>query len=109
MWSIAGLVSRKSVTDISRSRDFYQQHFGLETMSESPSSCFLRCGKNFVALFRDTKPAMDHYCYAIERYEPADAVKRLKAAGLAPDRRGNRVYFKDPDGLEVQVAAPNRR
>ena len=37
--------------------------------------------------------------------EPHDAVARLKAAGLAPRRNGNRVYFDDPDGLEVQVTA----
>ena len=30
---------------------------------------------------------------------------RLKAAGLTPRRRSDRVYFDDPDGLEVQVAA----
>jgi hypothetical protein len=97
------------VTDLARSRDFYRKHLALEPMSESASSIFMRCGKHFVALFKSERPAMDHYCYAIEHYEPADAGERLKAAGLKPERRADRVYFKDPDGLEVQVAAPNRR
>ena len=98
------------MTDLDRARTFYERHLGLEVARQGSNSCFLRCTEHdFVALFKGEKPAMNHYCYAIERYEPADAVKRLKAAGLAPDRRGNRVYFKDPDGLEVQVAAPNRR
>ena len=37
--------------------------------------------------------------------EPARVVDTLTAAGLAPRRRGDRVYFDDPDGIEVQVAA----
>ena len=28
----------------------------------------------------------------------------VKAAGLKPRREGNRVYFPDLDGIEVQVA-----
>ena len=62
---------------------------------------------DFLALFRADKPAMDHYCYTIKGYTAGDAVKRLEAAALKPRRRGNRVYFDDPDGLEVQVSAPN--
>jgi catechol 2,3-dioxygenase-like lactoylglutathione lyase family enzyme len=94
------------VTDIERSSAFYQTHLGLEVASTSPSSCFLRCReKNFLALFHHEKPGMDHYCFSVEKYEAGDAVKRLEAVGLAPRRRGNRVYFDDPDGIEVQVAA----
>jgi len=51
---------------------------------------------------------MNHYCYAIERYDPAEAVDRLTAAGLRPRRTGNRVYFPDPDGLTVQVTETRR-
>lgn len=94
------------VTDIERSTSFYQRHLGLSVASKGESSAFLRCREhNFLALFRANKPAMDHYCFSISRYDPADAVTRLEAAGLKPRRRGDRVYFDDPDGLEVQVAA----
>ena len=48
---------------------------------------------------------MHHYCYAIDNYEPDTTVEKLKAAGLTVRRAQNRVYFDDPDGLEVQVAA----
>lgn len=98
-----------SVKDVSRSRVFYEKHLGLELRSDdSPHSCFLNCGRDFLALFRAERPGMDHYCYSIDHYDPSEAVKRLKAAGLEPRRRSNRVYFDDPDGLEVQVSAPNR-
>ncbi len=97
------------VTDVDRSRAFYERHLGLSLRSDgSPGSVFLNCGRDFVALFRAEVPAMDHYCYTVEGYDPADAVKRLTEAGLSPRRSGDRVYFDDPDGLEVQVSAPNR-
>ena len=98
------------VTDIDRSRAFYQKHLGLTVASQSRTSCFMRCAdKNFVALFKAAEPRMHHYCYAVEGYEAGRAVERLKAAGLSPRRESNRVYFDDPDGLMVQVAAPYRR
>jgi catechol 2,3-dioxygenase-like lactoylglutathione lyase family enzyme len=96
------------VTDIGRSVEFYRRHLGLAEASRSDSSAFLRCGaRGFVALFRSEQAAMDHYCYSIEEYDPARAVATLEAAGLAARRRGDRVYFDDPDGLEVQVASPS--
>ncbi len=97
------------VTDVSRSRRFYEEHLGLTLRSDgSPHSVFMNVGKHdFLALFRADKPAMDHYCYTIKGYTAGDAVKRLEAAALKPRRRGNRVYFDDPDGLEVQISAPN--
>ena len=97
------------VTDVSRSRKFYEEHLRLTLRSDnSPNSVFMNVGEHdFLALFRADKPAMDHYCYTIKGYTAGDAVKRLEAANLDPRRRGNRVYFDDPDGLEVQVSAAN--
>ena len=95
-----------SVTDVPRSRAFYERHLGMTLRSDGgANSCFLNCGPDFLALFRAQKPAMHHYCYSIERYDPDDAVKALEAAALNPRRQGDRVYFDDPDGLVVQVAA----
>lgn len=94
------------VTDIARSRDFYMKHLGLTVATQGRTSCFLRCkDHNFVALFKGEKPGMDHFCFSVPEYNAADAVTRLKAAGLEPRRQADRVYFDDPDGIEVQVAA----
>ena len=93
------------VTDVPRSRSFYVEHLGVRVLTESEQNCFLGCGaNNFVALFRSQTPGLDHYCYTIERYEPAAVVERLRAAGLAPERHADRVYFDDPDGLTVQLS-----
>ncbi len=97
-----------SVTNVERSRAFYERHLGLTTTSRGRASSFLRCGPHFLALFRSPAPGLAHYCYTIGDYEPSAAVERLEAAGLRPRRSGNRVYFDDPDGLEVQVSASNR-
>jgi hypothetical protein len=32
------------------------------------------------------------------------AEEKLKAAGFKPRREGNRIYFPDADGIEVQVS-----
>jgi catechol 2,3-dioxygenase-like lactoylglutathione lyase family enzyme len=94
------------VKDVGRSAEFYQRHLGLTVTSRSHSSCFLRCSdRDFLALFRGDAPAMDHFCFSVEDYSADEAVKRLEAAGLGPRRQEQRVYFDDPDGLEVQVAA----
>ena len=93
------------VTDIARSRDFYAKHLGLTVLSENPGVCFMACGaNNFVALFRRDAAGLDHYCYTIRDYVPDRVVERLRAAGLAPERHEDRVYFDDPDGLQVQLS-----
>ena len=93
------------VTDVARSREFYQRHLGLRVIRGTGNdSTFMGADRDFfLALFRSDAPSMNHYCYAIENYEPGEAVERLTAAGLQPRRTGNRVYFPDPDGLTVQV------
>lgn len=54
------------VTNVRRSRDFYQKHFGLPLIRESQSNCFLGFGKSFLTLFQDPSPGLDHFCIAIE-------------------------------------------
>jgi len=98
------------VTDVARSRDFYRQHLGLSVASESlPGSCFLQCGPQFVALFRGNQAEMDHYCYSVPGYDQQDAARKLGAQRIEPRLAGNRIYFPDPDGLEVQLADPSHR
>ena len=93
------------VTDVARSRDFYVEHLGLEVSRDaSPSSCFLDSGPDFLALFRSSAPGLDHFSFGIEDYSADRAVDRLTAAGLQPIRHGNRVYFDDPDGIQLQVS-----
>ncbi len=94
-----------SVTDIGRSREWYVKHLGLRVTSESRTSCFLDCGgRDFVALFKGEAPGLHHFSFGIAEYDQGKAAERLKAAGLTPKLRGQRIYFDDPDGIEVQVS-----
>ncbi len=92
------------VRDVERSRDFYRRHLGLSVIRDrAPGNCFLAAGDNYLGLFRSGRPAMDHFCVTVEGYDPDGAMATLERAGLAPRRQEDRVYFDDPDGLEVQL------
>jgi hypothetical protein len=62
-------------------------------------------GENFLALFRRDSTGMDHFCISIDDFAASRVVATLKALGETPRRVGGRVYFSDPSGLTVQVAA----
>ncbi len=100
-----------NVTDLDRSRDFYQDLLGMPVVRESRNSCFLGLGKNFLALFRNDQPSMNHYCIGIENYDVDTVTTRLKTLGLNPDQTvgSNRVYFRDPDDLMVQLSSADHQ
>ena len=95
------------VTDVARSRDFYRKVFGLPVVTETSRNCFLGLGSNFVALFQGNTGGMDHYCFEVAGYEVRAVTAELERQGLQPrqPQGTSRVYFKDPDGLTVQLAA----
>jgi len=95
------------VTNVPHSRDFYQKHFGLPVLHEAEDNCFLGLGKNFLTLFKNEKPGLDHFCIAIENFRADAVVEELKRQGFKPRRPAgtDRVYFPDPDGLELQLSA----
>ena len=98
-----------NVPDVGRSRDFYLRHLGLEITRETSNSCFLSFGDNFLALFRSSEAGMNHYCFSIKNYEVEEVARKLKTQNLQPRIEGNRIYFNDPDGLTVQLSAPEHR
>jgi len=95
------------VTNVRRSRDFYQKHFGMPVLHEEKANCFLGLGRNFLTLFENQKPGLDHFCIAIEDFKAEAVMDQLNRQGLKPRRPSgtDRIYFPDPDELEVQVSA----
>jgi catechol 2,3-dioxygenase-like lactoylglutathione lyase family enzyme len=96
-----------AVSDVTISRDFYVRHLGLKVTRDGGATCFLDSGRGLIGLYKieqDQKPGMHHVSFSVEGFNSDDAAKRLAAAGLTPDRRGARVYFKDPDEIILQVA-----
>lgn len=100
-----------NVTDVARSRDFYTKLLGMPVVSESSNSCFLGLGRNFLALFRNSEAGMNHYCISIDDYRVGPVTEELRRQGLKPrqPRGTGRVYFDDPDGIEVQLASTDHQ
>ena len=96
-----------NVPDVQASRDFYRELLDLPVLDESRNSSFLGLGEgNFLSIFRGS-PGLNHYCIGIENYEVDRVMNELTRQGLQPRRTAgtDRVYFDDPDGIEVQLAA----
>ena len=99
------------VADVRRSREFYEKQLGLPLIRESDTSCFLKMGDEFLTLFKNERPGLDHYCVAIEDFKPETVMSELNRQGLKPRRPSgtDRIYFADPDGLEVQLSSADHR
>ena len=96
-----------NVPDVQASRDFYRELLDLPVLDESRNSSFLGLGEgNFLSIFRGS-PGLNHYCIGIENYEVDRVMNELRRKGLQPRRTAgtDRVYFDDPDGIEVQLSA----
>jgi catechol 2,3-dioxygenase-like lactoylglutathione lyase family enzyme len=94
------------VKDVKSSSDFYIKLLGMKQARNDNSSSFLNFGNNFLALFQGGEPEMDHYCYSIKNFDVDQVEKKLQSLGIQNIRReSGRIYFTDPDGLTVQLAA----
>ena len=106
-WSHAAL----RVTDVARSRDFYREHFGMRLTRESDRSAFLTMGGPFLALFapgagrsKESGPGLDHLAFSVEGWNFDALVSTLRKRGLEPWTEEDRIYFRDPDGIILQVS-----
>ena len=46
-----------------------------------------------------------HYRYSVAGYDVEKAAESLRGVGIEPSVRGQRIYFDDADGIEVQLSA----
>ena len=98
------------VTDVERSRHFYQDLFGMPVLTAQDPGVNLRLGSSFIGLYPvdQGEPArIDHVCLALENFN-ADAVQsRLAArkieATVRPRGDTKELYFTDPDGIRIQL------
>lgn len=94
------------VSDVGRSVEWYQRLMGLNVISRTSTNAFLGLGDNFLALFRRSEGGgADHFCFSVEDYDPAKVAAKLAQHDIASNRREDRIYFKDLNGLTVQVSA----
>lgn len=118
-----------NVTDLSRSRAFYADAFGLEALggsSEGPKRfAFLGRGSSIVltlweqssGAFDAKAPGLHHLSFQAESIDAVRAAEeRLKTRGVkflydgvVPHAEGadsGGIFFEDPDGLRLEIFAP---
>jgi catechol 2,3-dioxygenase-like lactoylglutathione lyase family enzyme len=95
---------------------FYREHLGGRVTSQSSNAAFLDVGEHWIALFGPgarstgfppTPPGVDHVSFHSTQHRSLDErMGVLRARGLDPasPAGSNRVYFKDPDGIILQLS-----
>jgi catechol 2,3-dioxygenase-like lactoylglutathione lyase family enzyme len=104
------------VRDVERSTRFYTRHLGATVRSQSSNSAFLDIGAQWIALFGpqaastsfgETPPGVDHVSFHSTKVRSLDErMGALREHGLDPTTPAGsgRVYFKDPDGVILQLS-----
>ena len=104
------------VSDLARSTAFYRDRLGGRIRSQSSDSTFLDVGSHWVALFargavstgyEATQPGVDHISFHSPQHRSlADRMGVLRVHGLDPvsPAGSDRVYFRDPDGIILQLS-----
>lgn len=120
-----------NVTQLDRSKEFYQAVFGFEVVAEAEvsGSPFALLGKdgNLVvtlwqqspkeAAFPTDRPGLHHLSFQVDSLaELQEAEARVKALdvpliydGIVPHAEGSAsaaIFFKDPDGIRLEIFAP---
>jgi len=93
-----------SVSDLSRSTEWYCRMFGLQVIQQSKESALLGFGDSMLVLREDPHPGtVSHFMFGLERYDEAALKAHLLANGLDPQKDLESFHVRDPDGLNVQV------
>ena len=115
-----------NVTDLSRSKQFYSDVFGFETLGESSEGerkfAFLGYGENvLLTLWQQSEggfeadcPGLHHLAFFVPSVEEIrDAEKALKGLGVrfrydgivrhAEGVNSGGIYFEDPDGIRLEI------
>lgn len=117
-----------NVSDLARSKRFYQQVFGFDVMAESNAAgqefAFLAQGKALVLTlwrqssesFAKDRAGLHHLSFQVESIDQLKAAEQrlrdLGAAihhgGIVPHSEGadsGGVFFEDPDGIRLEIFA----
>ena len=95
-----------SVSDVERSTGFYRSILGVSIISEQKNGVNLGLGDSFLGIYAiKESPRVNHFCIGLDEFRVQVAAERLKQFGITPTVRKDKpeVYFKDPDGITVQL------
>jgi catechol 2,3-dioxygenase-like lactoylglutathione lyase family enzyme len=115
------------VTDLTRSRKFYEGVLGLKVIGQSPRMVFLQTGDDFLILAKEkdairydsAKSTPVHHAFKVKPEDFQSSIEDLRKNGVEvfniEDRNsgvfwGPQAYFLDPDGNKLEIyAGPGAR
>lgn len=104
------------VSDVRRSRQFYQRVLNARVRSQTAGSAFLTVGDDWIALFGEgsrttgeeaVAGGVDHVSFRLASHQGLQArLELIQELGLDPihPRGTSRTYFRDPDGNMIQFS-----
>ena len=98
------------VPDVERSTKFYQEVFGMTMRKASPTVKILGLSPNCffgIEAANGKGAGVDHFALGIPNFKPKEAGAILEKRGLKPDVAKDGLKFLDPDGILVQLNAPD--
>lgn len=98
------------VPDVQKSKQFYQDVFGLPLLTNQDPGVNLSTGSGFLGIYpapNAAKGSINHLCLGVERFDAEAALKSLTDRGIQARirQRGDtrELYMTDPDGISVQL------
>ena len=110
------------VTDLDRSRKFYEGILGMKVVEQSPRMVFLKTGDDFLILakgseplkFDSSKSTPVHHAFKVKPDEFQSSIDDLRKNGVEVFNIENcdtgvfwgpQAYFLDPDGNKLEIYA----
>lgn len=97
-----------TVTDVSRSVEFYSGLFDVSSRESSDGATLLMVGRDesFLALTGGAEPGISRFSLAVTRFDPDEVMLALATVGVSGRRVTSRdnvpaIEFTDPDGITV--------
>ena len=111
-----------AVTDLDRSREFYEGVLNLKVVEQSPRMVFLQTGNDYLILAKGNEPLRYdtnkstpvHHAFKVKPDEFQSSIDHLRQHGVEvfniEDRDsgvfwGPQAYFLDPDGNKLEIYA----
>ena len=110
------------VTDLDRSRKFYEELLGMKVVEQSARMVFLQTGDDYIILAKGSEPLRYdspqstpvHHAFKVNREDFEPSIDELRKNGVEvfniEDRNqgvfwGPQAYFLDPDGNKLEIYA----
>jgi catechol 2,3-dioxygenase-like lactoylglutathione lyase family enzyme len=101
------------VPDVQKSKQFYQDLFGLPLLTNQDPGVNLSTGTGFLGVYplpanaQGGRGSINHLCLGVERFDADAVLKTLTDRGITARIRlrgdTKELYMTDPDGISVQL------